>query len=227
MILDAFSTLDDRHPALRPGDRAYVVAPTAAPAALVDQAAGMPRILGGLLPALGVEDGAFDAALAQRFWRGLLLAPRGSRGDLGEPAALARLARAPHLPVVVDCGIEGFSRPPHLAALLAALPPRPVVLTHGGQLNISGQHLEAARALFVQHPHTSLETSGIYRQDFLEDLLGAIGAERILYGSGHPRMDEDLEIERVRLLPADAAQLAAMLGGNARRLYGLDSGGSP
>jgi predicted TIM-barrel fold metal-dependent hydrolase len=95
------------------------------------------------------------------------------------------------------------------------------VLTHGGQHNISGGHLEEAQSLFGLYPHTLLETSGMYRQDFLETMLRELGASRILYGSGYPLMDEELEQERVAILPVGEAEREAILGDNARRLFGL------
>lgn len=217
-VLDAFSRLDGTHPAHHDGVITYLVAPAEGASTL--ELPALPRIWGGLLPAVGIPDDTFDAALLDPRWRGLLLAPGGAE-CLCDAGVLARITRgrAGQMPVVVDCGHAGFSRPEHLERLLDLLPPRPVVLTHGGQLNISGQHLHAAEALFRAHPHTLLETSGIYRQDFLENMTTALGAVRILYGSGHPRMDEALELRRVELLPLDEAARALVLGGNTRRVF--------
>jgi uncharacterized protein len=224
-VLDAFSFLDTEHPARQAGEIRYVVAPARGPvsdlAALQAAARGLARVAGGLLPVLGPGRETLLRELRDPWWRGLLLSPGPQAEAVDDPEALARLALDGQRPVVVECGLEGFSRPEHLRALLERCGPRPIVLTHGGQLNISGQHLREAGELFRRHPHTLLETSGIYRQDFLEAMLHELGPGRILYGSGHPLMDERLELERVAILPIGPDEKADILGRNAERLYGL------
>ena len=223
MTIDSFSYFDKAHPSRMEAGGLYIVAPEPGRDAMGMTSTALPKsIAGGLLPLIGLDDGVFEAAVQSRFWRGLLMEPsRG--GQLYDAVALARIKQVQHAVIVVDSGFEGFSRPHHLASFLASVPDRTVMLTHGGQLNISGQHLDAARALFEAYPMTLLETSGIYRQDFLEDCLKALGAERILYGSGHPKMDERLEVERVRLLGRVGGDLDLMLGGNAHRIFDLDA----
>ncbi len=229
MIVDAFSRLTGDHPAtLRWGALAdaYVVAPAEDDTDIEtfpDRAGTCAAAAGGLLPVLDLDSGALGAALGEPFWCGLLLGKGGHGRTLDDPALEDLLAArgAAAMPIVVDCGRDAFSRPADLTRFLERAPERPIVLTHGAQLNISGGHLEAAAEIFAAHPWTVLESSGIYRQDFLEQMLEAIGAERIVYGSGHPLMHEALEVERIRLLPCATHERAAMLGGNAARLFGL------
>lgn len=237
-MIDAFSFFGAGHPVTQPGAIRYLLAPpwplTATPLPLGEglepalfrrQMRAWPRAAGGLLPMLGLPERTLAEALDDPWWRALLLAPGPPGLGLADAAVLEALEwpEAEMLPVVVECGLEGFSRPAHLRALLDRLPPRPVVLTHGGQLNISGGHLEAAAELFRLYPQTLLETSGIYRQDWLESMLAAIGPGRILYGSGFPRMDEEMELARVTALPAGPEARGAMLGGNAARVFGLEA----
>lgn len=230
-IVDCFSFLTPAHPLLAGSPHGYLLAPNptqplvgleAFPAqvhTLLDSRAG-----GALLPLTGMDAPAFERAVCSPGWKALLLTNAWSELPLDDLEVRARLYHPAlqHLPVLVEAGLEGFSRPDALKTFLEATPDRPVILAHGGQLNICGAHLQAARALFADHPNTWLETSGIYRQDFLEDLLELLGPGRILYGSGFPRMDERLERERVRLLPTDRDARARMLGGNARALLRLD-----
>ncbi len=240
-VLDAHSYATRDHPIFSAGRSRYLLAPS--PEAMEDESwEGLEafrttlwrqtgnRAAGGLLPVHGVPEERFERLLQDRWWRALLLTPvyRGG-GALDDEQVWDRLelAGASSLPIMIECGVEGYSRPQQLERFLERLnerllesrPPRPVVFTHGGQLNISGSHLEAAAAMFNGHPHIYLETSGIYRQDFLEEMLEQLGADRILYGSGHPWMDERLELERVRILPGSDADRSAMIGGNARRLF--------
>jgi uncharacterized protein len=64
-----------------------------------------------------------------------------------------------------------------------------------------------------------VQTSGVYREDFLEGVVERFGAERLLYASAFPQFDPRLELLRVRWAPKlgdDARE--AILGGNATRL---------
>jgi len=96
-------------------------------------------------------------------------------------------------------------------------------MTHGGQINISGLGQADALEVLRRYANVCIETSGVYRQDFLEDLAGNFGPERVLFGSTSPRMDIRLEIERVRWanLPDEAKE--QILAGNASRVFKLDS----
>jgi hypothetical protein len=220
------STFTADHPVTAEGEIRYLLAPPVGPDAprldvFREEMRRWPRAVGGLFPVLSADESLVDEYLADDWWRGLLLRPGPAGEGLGEPGLFDRLSRprAVEMPLVIECGLDDFSRPEHLAAFLEACPPRPVVLTHGGQLNISGLHLAAAEELFKTYAHTFLETSGIYRQDFLERMVDELGYERILYGSGHPLMHEVLELERVRFLPVGEDVQAAIQGGNAARLF--------
>lgn len=229
-IVDCFSYLGAGHPLLRGSPHGYVVAPN--PDEGLDACAAFPhrvkevlgaRTGGALLPVIGPTDAVFAAATMVPGWSALLLTNVWAADTLDSALVRERLSQPElqSLPILVEAGLEGFSRPDALRACVEAFPGRAFVLAHGGQLNISGAHLHAARDIFATFPNTYAETSGIYRQDFLEDLLGLLGPDRILYGSGFPRMDERLEIERVRILPVSPGHRARMLGQNARLLFGL------
>jgi predicted TIM-barrel fold metal-dependent hydrolase len=56
----------------------------------------------------------------------------------------------------------------------------------------------------------------IYRQ-----AVDVIGADRILFASDFPLLDQKRQLERVRLLKLDPAIANGVLGGNARQLLGL------
>jgi len=256
MILDTFSYLTPDHPLFQaagpssnadeatPPTTAYLVAPDpqswqaeaeGAADHFLATMQGLTGIAGGLLPVVGLSDEAFTRVLAAPLVRGLVLSALFEpSASLTDARTRARVMQARELPVVIDAGFEGFSRPDHLEAFLQWFymvgqgegdSPRPCILTHGGQLCISGAHLSAAGELFRHFPHTLLETSGIYRQDFLEEMLQALGAERLLFGSGHPMMHERLELERVCILPVGQGALNAITGETARRLFGLPVGG--
>lgn len=251
MILDAFSFLTPDHPARGASPFCYLVAPdptlwstkgSVMPAGFLAELQGLKPVVGALLPLYGLSDDAFLQCLhpstaagqsasppapeSPHWARGLLLACQYDRAArLNSPLTRARLSLAPQLPVVVDAGFEGFSRPvdlePFLQWFYDVFPERPCILTHGGQLNISGGHLSAASQLFQQYPQTILETSGIYRQDFLEEMLQILGPSRLIFGSGFPMMEERLELERIRILPVDETSYRAITCDNARRTFGI------
>ncbi len=232
MILDLFSRWTADHPTHQGDPRArvagrYVVAPAdgaVEPGGFRAHAGAAEGVEGGLLPVLELSPLRLLEAARDRWWRALLFAPNRAGLGLDDAETLEAVTRGAlaTLPVVVDCGRNAFSRPPQIEAFLRRFPKRPVVLTHGGQLNISGGHLAPAEAIFRDHDNTFLETSGIYRQDFLEQMADLIGVERVVYGSGHPHMHERVEIERVRLLPIGDEEKEAILWKNGARLLMID-----
>jgi predicted TIM-barrel fold metal-dependent hydrolase len=74
-----------------------------------------------------------------------------------------------------------------------------------------------------RHANVCIETSGVYRQDFIEDVARDIGPQRVLFGSSAPRMDIRLEVERIRWAKVPDADRTLMLAENARQLFRLDS----
>ena len=70
-------------------------------------------------------------------------------------------------------------------------------------------------------PNLSLQTAGVYREDFIEGVAATFGADRVLFASAFPWLEPRLEVLRVRWAPSlDDASRAAILGANAARLIG-------
>ena len=88
-------------------------------------------------------------------------------------------------------------------------------MTHGGQINISGLGQMDAFEVLRRNPNVCMETSGVYRQDFILDVVNQLGAQRVLFGSNSPRMDMRLEVERVRRADVSETARELMLEGNA------------
>src|ERR687884_364984 len=82
-----------------------------------------------------------------------------------------------------------------------------------------GHSQAEAMAVLRRHANVSIETSGVYRQDFLLDVATELGAERVLFGSNSPRMDPRLEVQRVRWAKLAKADKARILDGNARAVF--------
>ncbi|MBI3893968.1 MAG: amidohydrolase family protein [Candidatus Wallbacteria bacterium] len=124
-------------------------------------------------------------------------------------------------PVMLAGGHVRVSLASQVADLAGRFSAVTFVVTSGGQINISGVALAEARQLFLERPNTVLETSGIYRLDFIEDMAAEIGPARIVFGSDSPRYDQELELRRVQWAHRPDEEKALFQGGNATRLLGI------
>lgn len=124
-------------------------------------------------------------------------------------------------PVMIAGGHVRFALADQLSDLIRRWPSVQFLVTSGGQINVSGVALGDARRLFLDCPNAYLETSGIYRLDFIEDMAAEIGASRIVFGSDSPRYDQELELRRAQWAHRPEEERALMAGGNAARLLGL------
>jgi predicted TIM-barrel fold metal-dependent hydrolase len=67
-------------------------------------------------------------------------------------------------------------------------------------------------------PNVYLQTSGVYREDCLEDMARDVGAARVVFGSGAPYYDLGFELERIRRLHLPSAERDAIAGLTLARL---------
>jgi predicted TIM-barrel fold metal-dependent hydrolase len=149
----------------------------------------------------------------------------------GEEAFPVRLAR-PVIdavadrgrPIVVATGFPSQSEPLQVAELAAAYPGLPVVLTTGGQINISGLSMVDAWLALTGTPNLSVMTNGEYRQDFIERLATDLDPARVLYASFAPTFDARFELARIRSARLEPTARPAIEGGNAARLFRIAGG---
>lgn len=125
-----------------------------------------------------------------------------------------------HIPVLIAGGYPQFSHPSQIAALAARHPEVQFIATHGGQLNISGLLLSDARAMLQANPNVAIETSGVYRLDYIEDTVAEFGPKRVFFGSGAPVFDARLEVLRVRMAHLSDDVKHAIGFGNLTELLG-------
>jgi uncharacterized protein len=184
---------------------------------------------GGRLAALGRVDplnGAAAAAEARRCLDelgcvGLFLHP----GEEAFPVTAARhvleVAAERRAAVVVATGWFALSEPLQVAQAAADVPDLPVVMTNGGQVNISGLSMADAWLALTSHPNLLVMTNGEYRQDFIERLASELSAERVLFASCAPVFDPVFEQKRIRSARMTDEARSAVEGGNAARLFQL------
>ncbi|MBI2263662.1 MAG: amidohydrolase family protein [Armatimonadetes bacterium] len=103
------------------------------------------------------------------------------------------------VPVMISGGHPRVSEPSQIADLVSRFPDLSFIVTSGGQINISGEGLLEARLLIRDHPNVVMDTSGVYREDFIEGIVREFGGRRVVFGSASPQYDQRLEWQRIRL----------------------------
>ena len=138
----------------------------------------------------------------------------------GRLAPVAEACAEAGAPLLVEAGYPWVSEAPQVAELAARHPDVAIVMTNGGQINSSGLGQRNAWLALESRPNLSITTSGVYREDFLEEVITGLGADRVLFGSASPLFDQDLELRRAEWAHVDERARSAVLGGNAERLFG-------
>lgn len=108
--------------------------------------------------------------------------------------------------------------PDRVASAARRHPDVTIILGHaGGTPAGMDRAVEVARA----HPNLVLEICGSQMTGpLLRQLVAGVGPERVLFGSDFPFIDLRTSLGRVVTADLDDEALSAVLGGNARRLYG-------
>jgi uncharacterized protein len=125
------------------------------------------------------------------------------------------------VPIIVATGFHCVSEAVQVGRFALWCPGVPVIMTNGGQLNISGLgQFDAELALRL--PNVHILTSGVYRDDFLERTVKTFGAERVLFASAAPQFDFAYELRRVRQVHLTGDERQLLLSGNAKRIFGTE-----
>jgi predicted TIM-barrel fold metal-dependent hydrolase len=152
---------------------------------------------------------------------GLFLHPLEEACPVARAAPCVEVAREHAAPVVVATGFFAQSEPLQIADLAAEFPDVPIVMTTGGQINISGLAMADAWLALTSHPNLHVTTNGEYRQDFIERLVADLDPARVLYASFAPYFDARFEIRRIRSARMSASARSAVEGDNAGRVFAL------
>ncbi len=154
--------------------------------------------------------------------RGVFLHPAEEHFRINDERLRPIAERAAELgvPVVVATGFPWLSEAAQVARFAQWCPGHPVVMTNGGQLNISGMGQFDAH-LAMADPAVHIFTSGVYRDDFLERTARRFGADHLLFATFAPQFDTRYEHRRVHRVNLTDEERELVLSGNARRLFKL------
>lgn len=180
--------------------------------------AGFARVDPNLGEAACVE---LERAAGELGLRGLFLHPWEETfrvsATLVDP--VLEVARSRGLPVIVAAGYPWLSEGLQVGELARRFPDVRIVATNGGQLNMSGLGQTDVELALAASANLVVQTAGVYREDFLENVVSRFGAGRLLYASAFPYLEPRLELLRARWAHFDDAARAAVLGGNAVSLF--------
>ena len=127
-------------------------------------------------------------------------------------------AESNNVPVILAAGYPWVSEALQILNLALRWPDVNIIMTNGGQINISGLGQANATLALVQSPNLHIDTAGIYRQDFIDETVADIGGERVLFGSGSPYFDQCYEIKRVKVAEVSEKDRSLIFYENAKRL---------
>jgi predicted TIM-barrel fold metal-dependent hydrolase len=153
--------------------------------------------------------------------RGLFLDPAEEHfaGDAPMVRPVVEKAAELGVPIVIAAGFHLYSEPPQLSEVASWVPDVPVVLTNGGQFNISGGSNYDALLTLRERPNVVVQTSAMYREDFLKSVI-EIGEDRLMFATAAPRLSWRYERARVDVARFGAAE-ELVLGGTAARVFGV------
>jgi predicted TIM-barrel fold metal-dependent hydrolase len=123
------------------------------------------------------------------------------------------------VPVVIATGSFALSEPLQVAELAASVPEVLIVMTNGGQVNISGLSMVDAWLALTSVPSLHVMTNGEYRQDFIERLALELDPGRVLFASGSPMFHVGYEVARIRSARLSEDARRAIEHENAARLF--------
>lgn len=179
-----------------------------------------------LVPLARLDPNRDDAGeAAHRFLgggaRGIFLHPREEVFAINDPRVdvVARTCAEHQVPLLVAAGFPWVSEPLQVAELAGRHPSVPIVMTNGGQLNISGLGQQDAFLALQAQQNLLIATSGVYRQDFIEATVAEFGASRVLFASCSPLFDPSYEVLRGRLSDLSRSQQQQIMHDTAARLF--------
>ena len=116
---------------------------------------------------------------------------------------------------------KGKSTPDRLLTFLESYPDVTVVAAHWGGGLPFYELMPEVSAAAARVVYDSAASTYLYRFQVFRAVLDIVGRERVLFASDYPVLRQDRFLGRVREVGLSAEETTLVLGGNARRVYGL------
>jgi len=123
--------------------------------------------------------------------------------------------------VMISGGHLRVSRAWQISELTSKFPNVTFIITSAGQINISGSSLFEAELMIKENPNIIVETSGIYREDFIEEIVKKYGKDRVVFGSNSPEYNLALEIKRVQWAHLEKEEINSISYLNALKILNI------
>ena len=115
---------------------------------------------------------------------------------------------------------KGMAHPREILTAIEAIPEARWVLAHWGGGLPFYELMPEVRELCQSVAYDSAATSFLYDSAIFRHVIDLVGVEKVLFGSDWPVLGQAKLIQRIRDAELSDEELAAVLGGNALRIYG-------
>lgn len=130
-------------------------------------------------------------------------------------------ARERKLPVIVAGGYLWVSHITQVGDLARQYPDVKIMVTNAGQLDLSGLSLGNVKQVIKNTPNLYMGTAAAVATEWLCDLVTTSAKGRILFESGHPFFEADLEHYRIESAYLEESDKRAVYEENVRSFYSI------
>ena len=116
---------------------------------------------------------------------------------------------------------KGYAHPQDILKAIEAIPDLKWVLAHWGGGLPFYELMPEVKLSCLNVAYDSAATSYLYNSSVFRRVIELVGVEKVVFGSDWPVLAQGKLIQRIRDLNLTQAELEAVLGGNAARIYGI------
>lgn len=117
---------------------------------------------------------------------------------------------------------KGYAHPQEILTAIETVPILKWVLAHWGGGLPFYELMPEVRLATANVAYDSAATSFLYDSSIFRRIIDLVGVEKVVFGSDWPVLGQAKLIDRIRGLDLTGDELAAVLGGNAARIYNID-----
>lgn len=117
---------------------------------------------------------------------------------------------------------KGYAHPQEILTAIEEVPLLKWVLAHWGGGLPFYELMPEVKVACANVAYDSAATSYLYNPTVFRHIIDLVGVEKVVFGSDWPVLGQARLLNRIRGLDLSANELAAVLGGNAARIYGIN-----